>query len=335
MTLRSPAGSSDAPGNVSGDTRDRRDVVTDHGSRRVVVVALAANVAIAAAKFVAAAVTGSSALLAEAFHSLADSGNEILLGVAEARGGRPADERHPFGYGREAYFWALLAAVAVFVGGALLSVRQGIDELLRPTRVSSFVAGYVVLAVAFTLDGLSFRQAYRHLRAEAREVGRDVGTHFVLTSDPVTRAVLLEDVGAVAGSTVALVGLALRQFTGSHVPDALAAVVVGAILGLVAIQLAGRNRDFLVGEQAPEPFKASVREAISAQQGIVAINELLATFVGPRRVWVVCRVDVDDALHGDDVERLVRDAERATIEMSPIVVRADIVTVGRVPTADS
>jgi cation diffusion facilitator family transporter len=309
---------------------DAARAAAGEGSTRVIVVALAANLAIAAAKFVAAAVTGSSALLAEAFHSVADSGNEILLGVATVRGGRPPDERHPFGFGREAYFWALIAAVAVFVGGGLLSVREGVDELLRATPVSSYVAGYVVLGVAFLLDGISFRQAYKQLQTEARELGRDVGTHFAQTSDPVTRAVFLEDAGALTGTTVASVGLVLRQITHSHVPDAVAAIVIGGILGFVAIQLAGRNRDFLVGEQAPEVLKQSVRQAILDQPGVVGVNELLVTFVGPRRVWVVSRVDVDDSLHGDDVERLVRDTEDVLVGLSPIVVRADIVTVGRV-----
>src|SRR5947209_7509630 len=214
-------------------------------SRKVVIVALAANVAIAAAKFVAAGVTGSPALLAEAFHSLADSGNEVLLGVAQARGDRPPDADHPLGHGREAYFWAVIAAVAVFVGGGLLSVRQGVGELLRPTEASSFAAGYAVLAFALVLDGLSLRQAYRQLGKEAAALGRELRTHFVLTSDPVTRAVLLEDSAALTGSTVALAGLVLRQITRSSVPDAAAAIAIGLILGYVAFQLCLRNRDFL------------------------------------------------------------------------------------------
>src|SRR5436305_1357845 len=140
-------------------------------SKKVVVVALAANLAIAAAKFVAAALTGSPALLAEAFHSLADSGNEVLLRVAQVRGDKPADRDHPFGHGREAYFWGLIAAVAVFVGGGLLSVREGVAELLHPTEATSFAAGYVVLVVALLLDGISLRQAYRQLETEASDLG--------------------------------------------------------------------------------------------------------------------------------------------------------------------
>jgi cation diffusion facilitator family transporter len=299
-------------------------------SRKVVVVALAANLVIAAAKFVAAGVTGSPALLAEAFHSLADSGNEVLLRVAQVRGDKPADRDHPFGHGREAYFWGLIAAVAVFVGGGLLSVREGVAELLHPTPATSFAAGYAVLVVALLLDGLSLRQAYRQLEEEASDLGRGFGRHLTLTSDPVTRAVFMEDTAAITGSAVALVGLALRQATGSAVPDAVAAVVIGLLLGVVAIVLTRRNRDFLVGQQAPEEVRASVQETISAQPGIVAVNELLVTFTGPRRLWVVSRVDVDDGLRGDEVERLVRDTEATLRSSSPYIVRADIVTVGRV-----
>ena len=293
-------------------------------------VALAANLAIAACKFVAAGVTGSPALLAEAFHSLADSGNEVLLRVAQVRGDKPPDDDHPFGHGREAYFWGLIAAVAVFVGGGLLSVRQGIAELLHESPVSSFEAGYAVLAVALLLDGLSLRQAYSQLKSEAGDLGRPFSTHFALTSDPVTRAVFLEDLAAVTGSSVALAGLALRQATGSPIPDAAAAIVIGLLLGVVAVELTRRNRDFLVGEQASEEIKGRVRGTIAAQPGIVAVSELLVTFVGPRRIWVVSRVDVDDGLRGDEVERLVRDTEQALRAQSNVIVRADIVTVGRV-----
>jgi cation diffusion facilitator family transporter len=287
-------------------------------------------VAIAAAKFVAAALTGSPALLAEAFHSLADSGNEVLLRVAQVRGDKPGDRDHPFGHGREAYFWGLIAAVAVFVGGGLLSVREGVAELLHPTAATSFAAGYVVLVVALLLDGISLRQAYRQLETEASDLGRAFGRHLTLTSDPVTRAVFMEDTAAITGSVVALVGLALRQATGSAVPDAVAAVVIGLLLGVVAILLTRRNRDFLVGEQAPAEVRASVRGTIAGQPGIVAVNELLVTFTGPRRLWVVSRVDVDDGLRGDEVERLVRDTEAALRASSPYIFRADIVTVGRV-----
>jgi cation diffusion facilitator family transporter len=300
------------------------------GTRRVIIVALAANLAIAVAKFVAAAVTGSSGLLSEAFHSVADSANEALLGVAQVRGQRPPDRGHPFGHGREAYFWALIAAVAVFVGGALLALQEGVKELLHPTPVSSFLAGYVVLVVAFALDGTSLRQAYKQLHAEAAELGRPFGTHLVMTSDPVTRAVFFEDLAALAGSTVAAVGLALRQVTHSAVPDAVAAIVIALILAFVAAQLAGRNRDFLVGEQAPDQLKERMGEVILARPGVVAVNELLATFVGPRQAWVVARIDVDDSLHGDDVEALVRDTEKALLDLSEVIVRADIATVGRV-----
>jgi cation diffusion facilitator family transporter len=322
-------------GGGSSPVRDGKHRPVAGDSKKVVVVALAANLAIAAAKFVAAAVTGSPALLAEAFHSLADSGNEVLLRVAQVRGDRPADADHPFGYGREAYFWSLIAAVAVFVGGALLSVRQGVAELLHSTESSSFAVGYGVLVVALVLDGISLRQAYRQLETEASDLGRQFGRHLTLTSDPVTRAVFMEDTAAITGSGVALVGLALRQATGSAVPDALAAVVIGLLLGVVAIMLTRRNRDFLVGEQAPEEVRTSVHRTIAGQPGIVAVNELLVTFMGPRRLWVVSRVDVDDGLHGDDVERLVRDTEAVLRASSPYIVRADIVTVGRTsqPTA--
>ncbi|MCU1346696.1 MAG: putative cation efflux system [Acidimicrobiia bacterium] len=298
-------------------------------SARTVVIALLANLAIALAKLIAAALTMSSALLAEGFHAIADSGNEVLLLVAQRRSRQPPDEEHPLGYGREAYFWALIAAVAVFVGGALLSLRQGIEELVHPTETSSFIVGYVVLVVSFVFEGLSLRQAFGQLRKEASQLGRSFGRHLVLTSDPTTRAVVAEDTAALVGNAVAIAGLAVTQATGSHVADALAAIGIGLILGYVAQRLAKRNLDFLVGEQAPPSIKTQIAALILGQEGVGAISELLVTFVGPRQVWVVCRVDIDDALAGDAVERLVRETERLLIDATAVVIRADIVTVGR------
>src|SRR5882757_7558784 len=135
-----------------------------------VVVALAANLGVAMAKLVAAFMSRSSAMLAEAFHAMADSGNEVLLLVAQRRSGRPADEKHPLGHGREAYFWALIASLAVFVTGALLSVRQGIEQLFSETKATSFTVAYVVLLIALVLESLSLGRAYRQLRREANDL---------------------------------------------------------------------------------------------------------------------------------------------------------------------
>jgi divalent metal cation (Fe/Co/Zn/Cd) transporter len=212
-------------------------------SLRTVVVALVTNLATALAKLVAALFSGSSAMWAAAFHAFADSGNEVLLLIAQRRSGRPADEQHPLGHGRAAYFWALIASMAVFALGALLSVHQGIEGLLHQEPL------------------LSFR--------------------------------------------------------------------IGLLLGFVAFQLAKRNGDILIGGQAAAALRRKIGIMIAAQPGIVAVTELVVTFIGPRQAWVVARVAIDESIDGSSVVKLVRATENFLRSKSPVIVRVDIVPRGR------
>ncbi|MEO8697432.1 MAG: cation diffusion facilitator family transporter [Acidimicrobiales bacterium] len=298
-------------------------------SSRTVVVALVANIGVAIAKVTAAVLTASTAMTAEASHACADVGNQLLLVVAQRRSGRPADNRHPFGYGREAYFWALLASVVVFVGGAVFSFREGIAELLHPVPLGTFTAVYVVLAVSMVLDATSLIQSVLQLRREAHTQSRDFLDQLMLTSDPTVRAVFAEDAAAIAGDLVAFVGIALHHRTGSSTPEGWAATIIGVILVGVGLQLARRNRDFLLGEQAPPEAKDRIRATIADFPGITAVDELLVTFIGPRQVCVLCRVDIDDDLRGDQVEALVRELDRSLRTQSDYVHRVDIVPIGR------
>ena len=294
-----------------------------------VAVALAANLAIAAAKLAAAIVSGSSAMLAEAFHAFADSGNEVLLLVAQRQSGRPADEDHPLGHGRAAYFWALIAALGVFVTGALLSIRQGVLELLHPEESTSFTVAYVVLAISLALESISLFRAYQQLRKEARELERDFTEHVRLSSDPIARAVFAEDAAAVAGNVIAGVGIGLRELTGSPIPDAVAAVLIGVILAYVALELARRNGDFLIGRRAPPEIEAQVRKTILDQPGVTGISELVVTFLGPRQLRVLARVDIDDHLTGADVKALIKRVDDSLCGSSPFIERVDVVPDGR------
>jgi cation diffusion facilitator family transporter len=294
-----------------------------------VMVALAANLGIALAKLAAAVMSRSGAMLAETFHALADSGNEVLLLVAQRRSERPADAEHPLGHGREAYFWALIASLAVFVTGALLSIRQGVGELLHATKATSFTLAYAVLFVSLVLESLSLRRAYRQLRKEASDLSREFIEHFDLSSDPITRAIFAEDAAAVAGNVIAGIGIALHQITGSAAPDGIAAIVIGLVLGYVAVQLARRNGDFLIGRRAPTNVHDQVRNIIAAQPGVRAVTELLITFLGPRRLWVIARIDIEDDLSGAGVKALVRTMERTLTHESRFIVRIDLVPASR------
>jgi cation diffusion facilitator family transporter len=301
---------------------DRREEST-----RTVVVALLSNLGIVVAKLVAAVVTGSTAMFAETVHSAADTGNSVLLLVAQQRSRRPAA---PSGLsrGREAYFWALLAAIGVFVVGAVLAVYEGVRELLNPEPVESFAVAYVVLAVAFLLDLVSFLRARRQLRGEAQTLARGLLEHVRLTSDPTARAVFAEDAAGLTGNVVAATGIALHQVTGSVVPDAVAAIGIGLILGTVAVFLVERNRDFLVGQEVGPAGKERIRAFITAWPGVVAVRKLLVAFTGPGEILVVARVDIDDSLDGAAVERLVSGIERELRAREPSISRVDVVPTG-------
>jgi cation diffusion facilitator family transporter len=315
-------------------------------SMRTVVVALGAGLLVALAKAAAAAVTGSSALAAEAAHSLADSANDLSLFVAQRRSRRPPDDQHPLGYGREAYFWALIAALGAFVGGAAFSLRDGIDELIHPSVTSSFVLAYVVLAIATVLDLVSIRQSAGQMMRRARRYHREFLEESRVTSDPTLRAVFAEDAVSVSGDVIAFASLALNQITGSSIYQGVAAVVIALVLIRVSLRLIQRSHDFLVGAWAgaaggsqghdvggfTQPLRPADEERVRAfllgYAGVTGIRELLFTFVGPGQVWIVARVDLDDGLRVAEVKTLVRGIESGLKHGSQDVYRVDIVPAG-------
>lgn len=309
-------------------TRRRSREPDERESLSTILVALAINLVIALGKLVTALVSGSSALLAESAHSFADTGNSAILLVADRRGARPPDRTHPLGHGREAYFWALLASVGVFLAGGAVSVLEGVRGLIHASPIDSYLLAYSVLVVALVLECVSLWRAHAQLREEAGSLRRDLIEHISLTSDPVARAVFFEDAAAVLGDLVAIVGVALHQITGSHVPDAVCAIVIGVGLALVAYQLAGRNRDFLVGVEAPPEFRERIRDLVADHEGVQDVSELLATFVGPRRVHVIGRVDLDETLSEPEVERVLRRIEDDVKDASDVVARVDLVPTG-------
>jgi cation diffusion facilitator family transporter len=263
-----------------------------------VLVAFGANLLIAAGKSAAAAVTGSASLTAEAAHSWADCGNEIFLLIANRRARRPPDRAHPFGHGREAYVWSLFAALGVFVAGGAVSVTRGIQELIHPEPAGRFVIGYGVLAASFVLEGISFLQSVRQARSEAEPLQRDLIEHVMVTSDPTLRAVFAEDSAALAGLVIAAAGLAARQLTGSAVPDATGSILVGLLLGVVAVVLINRNLRFLVGEEADPRIRSAVLRALLEMPEVARVTYLRLEVIGPRMVFVTGDVD----LTGDDTE---------------------------------
>ncbi len=285
-----------------------------------VVIAFAANLLVAVAKSIAAFLTGSASLLAEAAHSWADTGNEIFLVIATRRSKIPADDDHPLGHGREAYVWSMFAALGLFAAGSAVSVTHGVTELLNPSPAEDFTIGYVVLVIAFVLEGISLLQSARQARGEADGLDRDLLEHILATSDPTLRAVFAEDSAALIGLVVAAAGLAAHQITGSSAPDAIASILIGLLLGVVALILINRNRKFLVGELADPRVRTATIEALMAMPEIARVTYIRLEIVGPRQVSLIADVD----LTGDDNEsRLavrLRDLEARLTRTTPALV---------------
>ncbi|GIJ00093.1 cation diffusion facilitator family transporter [Sediminihabitans luteus] len=288
-------------------------------STTTVVIAFAANALIAVAKTFAAMLTGSASMVAEAVHSWADTGNEVFLLIAGRRSRRPANADHPLGHGREAYVWSMFAAIGLFAIGAGVSITHGIQELVHPEPATDYGVAYAVLALAFLLEGFSFLQAVRQTRAEAARGERELLKHVLRTSDPTVRAVFAEDAAALIGLVVAFVGIVLHQVTGSPVPDAIGSIVVGLVLGVVAVVLIDRNRRFLVGQGVEPRTRSLVLERLLDAPVVERVTYLRIEFVGPRSLYVVAAVDIVGDEVESDVARTLARLERAIVAEKAIV----------------
>lgn len=284
-----------------------------------VLLALGANVAIAVAKTAAAVLTGAASMLAEAAHSWADAGNEVFLLIANRRGGKPADASHPLGYGREVYVWSMFAALGLFAVGAGVSITHGVQELITPEPASDFLVAYVVLAISFVLEGISFTQAWRQSRRAATSRHIDLLDHVLKTSDPTLRAVFFEDAAALVGLLIAGTGIALHEVTGSTVPDAVGSILVGVLLGVVALILIGRNRDFLVGELADPAARDYVLRALMASPDVDRVTLLRLQVMGAGKVFIVGAVDLVGDAREHDVAAVLARVEHRVREHPAVV----------------
>jgi cation diffusion facilitator family transporter len=276
---------------------------SDDESTVTVLLALAANVAVGILKLIAGLITGSGALLSEAAHSVGDSTTEILLLVALRRSDRPADRRHPFGYGKERYFWSLLAAGAIFVSGATFSVYEGLHTILGGESESTELwINYPVLAIAAVFEGISFRQAIRQARGQSRRTRKSLVALVRDPEDPTTNSVVMEDSAALIGLLIAAIGVGLHQLTGSSIWDGSASLVIGALLLTVAFLLARATGDLLIGKQANRTLLASVEKFLEDESEIVDVVDLLTMLVGSGRVLLCVRVDFVDEVNSGDIE---------------------------------
>ncbi|MET7593658.1 cation diffusion facilitator family transporter [Streptomyces sp. NPDC004082] len=286
-----------------------------------VIVAAVANLGIALAKAVAGVVSGSSAMLSEAAHSVADTVTEVLLLTALKRSEKPADEDHPLGYGPERYIWAMLAAVATFVGGAVFSLYDGVHTLVAGEDLGDPLVSYVVLAVAFLLEGYSLRTGVRQARGEADRSGTPFVHYLRRTPDTAVKAVVMEDSAALVGLVLAAGGLLGGQLTGSGVWDGAASLCIGVLLLYVAWVLGRSNAELLIGRPLPRPVRERIRAELLAVEHIEAVLELTTLVQGPREALVAAKVDFRDASTAAQIEWACEQAERRLRETFPAVGR--------------
>jgi cation diffusion facilitator family transporter len=290
---------------------------SDGESTGTVIVAGAANLAIAVAKLIGGLISHSSAMLSEAAHSLADTVTEVLLFIALKRGGKPADARHPFGYGRETYFWAFMASLCTFAVGAGFSIYQGVTTILEGEEQGSPTISYIILAVSFVLEGSSLIKAVRQVRGEARERRTTSRRYLQHTTDTTVKAVTFEDSAALVGLVLAALGLFLEQVTGDPTWDGISAILIGVLLIVVAVVLARANVSLLIGQSVPGTTRQELEDELTAMDQVDGVPFLLTSVIGPGQLLVAAKVDFADTATVADVEQASDEAERRLVSRHP------------------
>jgi cation diffusion facilitator family transporter len=289
------------------------------GSTRVILTALAANMGIAVAKFIAAGITGSSAMLTEGVHSLVDCTNQGLLLYGGRQAKKPANALHPLGFGRELYFWSFVVAIMVFALGAGVSIYEGILHILHPEAAGDPTIAYIVLGVSFALEGWSTLEAIR-------EFGRARGSRSWIrairdSKDAPTIVILLENGGAMAGLLIAALGIAISHWTHNPLWDGLASVLIGLVLAGLAIILLIEAKGLLIGESADPELVEALRASAEAHDGVDKVYDVLTVHHAPDQIVAIIDADFDDTISAGDVERIVRDIEAAVALQFPVVTR--------------
>ena len=289
-------------------------------SRKTVLVALAANACIAVAKLIGGLASGSTALLAEAAHSLADTSNQVFLLVSIKLSRRAPDEARPFGHGQQRFLWTFMSAVGMFVAGAIFAIGYGVIELLAgPKQSGGFAIAWITLAIALVAEGVSWVRAMGQTREEARRAGKPTLRYARDSRDPNVKMVLFEDTVALAGIAIAATGLGLDQITGQSFWDPAASVLIGVLLIAVAISMARDAGHLLVGTAAAPEERAAIEEVIERHPAVVEVRELLTMILGPRSLLVAARVDLDDDVPAGQLEAAMSELDRAVRSAVPDV----------------
>ena len=282
-------------------------------------IALLANLVIAVAKLIAGLATGSIGMLAESAHSLADSINEVLLGVSLRRDRRPADSEHPLGHGRERFLWAFMAALASFLIGGCLSIALAIHEFGTHHAMESLRVAWIVLLISFLAEGASWLQSVKQARKQAKEYGLPVGPYLLRASDPVVRAIVVEDSAALIGLCLAAGGLLLSQLLRSNFPDAVASLLIGILLAVTAFGLARPLADFLVGRSLHPEALEKLHALFQQTSAIEEVLLLRALYSGPEEVLVVAKIHPRSNLKGDELALAMDELDAKIRSEFPVV----------------
>jgi cation diffusion facilitator family transporter len=289
------------------------------GSKKVIIAALIGNTAIAITKFIAASITGSSAMLSEGIHSLVDTGNQglLLFGMKQAQ--KPPDESFPFGHGKEIYFWSFVVAILIFAVGAGVSLYEGIHHMIHPISMESPVINYIVLGLAILFEGAAWLFALKEFNRTRGQLGYVEAVQ--RGKDPSLFVVLFEDSAAILGLIVALVGIFLAQLTGLAWFDGLASVIIGLILGGTAWWLAYETKGLLIGEAANKKVIQGIRDLISEIPDINHVNEILTMHMGPEFILVNVSADFNDDIRAGELEKAIAQLDLKIKEQYPEVKR--------------
>ena len=292
------------------------------GTKFVIYAALVGNALIAVTKFVAAAITGSAAMMAEGIHSLVDTGNQGLLLHGMKRARKPADERFPFGHGKEIYFWAFIVAILIFALGSGVSIYEGVHRVMHPEPVSAPFINYIVLGLALVFEACAWWVAFREFRRSKGKLGWLKAVQ--QSKDPAVFTVLFEDTAAVLGLLVAGIGIYLADTLQMPVLDGVASIVIGLILAATAAMLAYECKSLLTGEASLPEVVESINALAKAEPHAESVNELLTMHMGPSDVLLTMSVDVPNALPAGEVEHLISRLEGAIKERHEDITRVFI-----------
>lgn len=287
-------------------------------STRTLVVALAANLGIAASKFVAAAITGSSAMLTEGVHSVVDSTNQLLLMWGRKASKRPADKRHPFGYGRELYFWSFIVALLMFTLGAGVTAYEGVEHILSPRPIENALVAYIVLALAFVFEGTSWYFAFREFSRAKGDIGYFEAMR--RSKDPPTFIVLFEDSAALIGLLVALLGTVFAQRLDMPVLDGVASLGIALVLSATALMLAIESKGLLIGEPASPDLRRAIMRTASGIDGIERAQIVFTVHMAPDQVVVALSLEFRDTMTAPDIEGAIDALEDAIQVRHPEVI---------------